>query len=240
MGKDKKGAKSRTRKDQLAVLIDSENVSAGNWPRIAALAAGLGEICTVRAYTCHPTPRGWSTVSEVTLVDGRPSTGSNAADFLLAMDAAVLASDRTIDAVALVTGDDGFATIAQDLQRRGVRVIAMVPINGGSVPRTLASVADLTVVIPPETKPVELEKQQPPLVTSTPSQGGWSPEAVRSIARHCQTTDDGWIPMSIFGSALKGAGIKRPKGSLFESIGKLGIAETKGTQARGWVRLKPD
>lgn len=78
----------------LAILIDAENVSAAYWPAVLARAGRFGTATIVRAYVCHAPTHGWVTAAGVEIVDGRPADSPNAADFLLAMDAAVMAAGR--------------------------------------------------------------------------------------------------------------------------------------------------
>jgi hypothetical protein len=80
--------------------------------------------------------------------NGRPADGPNAADFLLAMDAAVMAAEGRVDGFVLMTADDGFAAVAHGLKMRGVSVYTLIPFNGGPVPRRLAAMADLAILVP--------------------------------------------------------------------------------------------
>lgn len=219
---------------RLAILVDAENVSAACWPAAVAIAGRFGTATIVRAYVCHaPTP-GWVAAAGVEIVDGRPANGPNAADFLLAMDAAVMAAERQVDGFVLVTGDDGFAAVALDLKRRGAAVYALVPLNGSMVPRRLATAADLTVLLPSPPTPA------PTLAfpkTAPPSRFGdtWTGDILAALAR-CPVDEDGWTTLSDLGQALKDTGVKKPKGKLFELVRGLDDVEIHGTKAKTRVR----
>ena len=75
------------------------NVSPACWPEIWTVAGRFGPPVLVRAYVCHRPPPGWVAASGVEIVDGRPADGPNAADFLMAMDAAALAVEARVGAL---------------------------------------------------------------------------------------------------------------------------------------------
>jgi hypothetical protein len=220
----------------LAILIDGENVSAACWPRALAIAKRFGVPAIVRAYFCHPPTPGWSAAG-IEIVDGRPADGPNAADFLMAMDAAVMAAERQVTAFALLTGDDGFAAVAQGLQRRGAFVVALIPFNGCGIPKRLARTADLSVLVPLPVAAVPAPRIE---AAAAPPNGGahadnWT-DLVRAALTHCAGDDDGWTDLSALGSILKKSTVKAPKGKLSVIIREVSGVEIRGAGTKIQVR----
>ena len=213
---------------RLAVLIDAENVSAGYWPAITAALARLGRAAVVRAYVCHAPSPGWC-AAEIEIIDGRPAGGPNAADFLMAMDAAVMAVEKRVDGFALVTGDDGFSAVALDIKRRDMLVYALVPLNGGSVPRHLAAVADLTVLLPPANA---VASPAPPS-----AKDDLDAELCAAMAL-CPVVDEGWVGVGELGTALKRVRGKKLKGKLTDIVARSALLEVRGKASSTEVRLK--
>jgi hypothetical protein len=209
----------------LAILIDGENVSSACWPAALAIASRFGLPTVVRAYVCHPSP-GWAGAKGVEIVDGRPADGPNAADFLMAMDAAVMAAGRQVDGFVLLTSDDGFAAVAQDLMRRGATVYALIPLNGGSIPRRLAAVADLSVLVPLPPAAIAGAHDEPASLLLIEDR--WVNALQTALAR-CAVDDDGWATLSDLGVELKRAGVKMPKGKLSDLVRRIDAVETRGS-----------
>ena len=226
---------------RLAVLIDAENAPAAAWPAVAATVQRLGVAALVRAYSCRAVP-GWSSFSAIEWIDGRPADGANAADFLLAMDAAVLAAERRVDGFVLVTGDDGFSAVALDLKRRGATVFALIPLNGAGspVPRRLAAAAYLAVLVPCSGEPAAFADPKPAPAGRLGRAGdGWG-GAVMAALSDCASGQDGWTELSVLGQALKPYGLKRPRKTLYDSLGEVRGVELRGKRSSASVRRLPD
>lgn len=218
----------------LAILIDGENVSSSCWPAALAIAGRFGMPTVIRAYVCHPPSPGWVAAKGVEIFDGRPADSPNAADFLLAMDAAVMAAEHRVDGFVLLTGDDGFAAVAQDLKRRGATVYALLPLNGTAIPRRLAAAADLSVLVPQlaTTMPLSHEAATPFLSKAD----RWANDLRAALAR-CPVDDDGWVELSELGVELKSARAKMPKGKLSDLARRVAGIEVRGANAEVWLRL---
>jgi hypothetical protein len=209
----------------LAILIDAENVGAGCWPAALAIAGRFGFPTILRAYVCHAPSPGWLAAEGVEIIDGRPADGPNAADFLMAMDAAVLAAEGRVDGFVLLTGDDGFAAVAQGLRQRGATVYALIPYNGNAVPRRLALTADLAVLVPLAPAPPAPPR---PGVVREPVQGQDWMNKFRNVLASCPADDAGWVDLSEFGTVLKKSGVRIPKGKL-----SVLATQVEGVQCRG-------
>jgi hypothetical protein len=219
---------------RLAILIDAENVSSACWPAALAIAGRFGVATVMRAYVCHPPAPGWVAAEGVEIVDGRPADGPNAADFLMAMDAAVMAAERRVDGFVLLTCDDGFAAVALGLKRGGATVYSLIPFNGGAIPRRLAAIADLTVLVP-------LPSAFVPAVQGSllSIEDRWVNQLRTLLARR-SADDEGWVELSELGSELKNSGIKKPKGKLSDIVRRVDGIEWRGTNAKAWLRLRGD
>jgi hypothetical protein len=204
---------------RLAILIDAENVAASCWPAASAIAARFGTAAVARAYFCHDPSPGWIGATGVEIVDGRPADGPNAADFLLAMDAAVMAAEGRVDGFVLITADDGFAAVAHGLKMRGASVYALIPFNGGPVARRLAAMADLAILVP---------MPPPTRVVRDPPSNDWQRHFHLALAR-CKADDEGWVALSDLGSELRAAGVTLPGGKLSGLARKASSVECQGS-----------
>jgi hypothetical protein len=139
----------REPRPRVAVLVDAENVPCACWPRVRRIVEMLGDIALVRAYSC--TASGWGQIDAVHHHHTPNAKGPNAADIVLAMDAAALLTSEAADTFAVVTGDDDFGAMAYDLVRRGATVHALVPTRTAALPKRLIAFADLTFLV--ETTP---------------------------------------------------------------------------------------
>lgn len=211
---------------RLAILIDAENMSAAYWHQIFDAATRLGTPVLVRAYACQGPPPGWLAIEDVEMVDGRPAGGPNAADFLLAMDAAAIAERDIVDVFIIVTGDDGFSTIAHGLKARGSTVYAFLPLALIGVPRRLASAADLAILLPPP----------PTFCAAAPRPMSQRASMIAEALLRCQRDRDGWADISKMGALLKGQGLS---GKLTTIVRKLREFELDETGPVIKVRLRP-
>jgi len=210
---------------KLAVLIDAENISHTLWPKITDIANRLGKPVIVRAYTCHP--NGWASEPDVEIIDGAPTGGRNAADFILAMDAARLVDRRKVRHFLLVSGDDGFSAIAAELRRSGARSVhaAITPALAGGKSR-LAAAADLAILLPAEPDPATNAQPTPKPAATKKAPIGWSADNIEIAMLRCPRDDEGWTTMSRLGSAFAVMGIIPPKkGSLAARVRRQGRFE---------------
>jgi hypothetical protein len=219
----------------VAILIDGENVSSACWPAALAIASRFGRPTVMRAYFCRPASPGWVAADGVEMVDARPADGPNAADFLMAMDAAVMAAERQVDGFVLLTGDDGFAAVAQDLKRRGAAVYALIPLDCIAIPRHLAAAADLSMLVPLPTTAIGTARAAPASARSSGDK--WRSDLHAALAR-CPVDDDGWVALGELGVELKRAGAKLPKGKLSDLVLRVDDIEVRGSHAKIRLRLR--
>jgi len=211
---------------RLAILIDAENVAASYWPAACAIAPRFGTTVIARAYVCHAPPPGWIGLAGVEIIDGRPADGPNAADFLMAMDAAVLAAEGQVDAFMLMTADDGFAAVAHALKLRGKNVYALIPFNGSTVGRHLVAMVDVAILIPMTVpKPVDPDPPTP----------NWEQHFHVALAQ-CRADAEGWVDLGDLGNRLKATKVKLPKGKLSDVAHK--VSEVEWQSGKSTFRLR--
>jgi hypothetical protein len=153
----------------------------------------------------------------------------------MAMDAAVMAAERQVDGFVLLTGDDGFAAVAQDLKRRGTAVYALIPLNGAGIPRRLAAIADLSVLVPLPTVATALARDG--TISAIGIEDNWANELRVALAR-CPVDEQGWSALSELGAAIKSAGIKMPKGKLSDLVRQVDGVELRGATPKTGLRLR--
>lgn len=113
---------------RIAVLVDADNVQSGEIGFAVAEAARHGTILLKRAFgrlnsLCVHADQLmlYGFTAEVAFPMAR--TAKNTADLLLAVYALRIAEHRAVEAVALVSSDSDFATIARGLAERSIRVL---------------------------------------------------------------------------------------------------------------------
>ncbi|MFC5358213.1 NYN domain-containing protein [Azospirillum himalayense] len=209
------------------LLIDGENFRPSYWPSIKAAAIQLGRVRSVIAFSCMET--GWSRVEGVEVRHAPDLSGRNAADFMLAMHAAVLAERKRVKSVIIASGDDGFGAVARRLKGEGVKVFAFIPLMD-RLPRRLVTNADLTVVLPP-VDPLLLKASDLDL------DGGWSADTVRSVLGICPADKDGWISLKTARRALIASGLITLETKKFISRLKKAGCEVVSNGQTGMVRV---
>lgn len=107
--------------NQVALLVDGDNIGSHHAARLLGGAKGAGRLDIARVYTDASRPTGWLTASGYKVVHA--GSGKNAADVLLAIEAAELAIERGIETFVLASSDGDFSHIARWLRERGCDVI---------------------------------------------------------------------------------------------------------------------
>ncbi|WP_171229991.1 NYN domain-containing protein [Ruegeria sp. HKCCA4008] len=121
-----------TTTERLAVLIDAENVPAKHVAEIFEEVATLGEASLRRIYGDFSggIPQGWSAekLAEYAIVPHQQfanTTGKNAGDIALVIDAMdILHSDR-FDGFVLVSSDSDFTRLASRIREQGLSVFGI-------------------------------------------------------------------------------------------------------------------
>ncbi|EEX09166.1 protein containing DUF88 [Ruegeria lacuscaerulensis ITI-1157] len=120
---------TNTTTERLAVLIDAENVPAKHVAEIFEEVATLGEASLRRIYGDFSggTPQGWSAekLAEYAIVPHQQfanTTGKNAGDIALVIDAMDILHSGRFDGFVLVSSDSDFTRLASRIREQGLRV----------------------------------------------------------------------------------------------------------------------
>jgi hypothetical protein len=119
---------SETRSPRLAVLIDADNTSAKIADGLFEEIAKLGEASVRRIYGDFSSPRmkSWTEVLARYAIDPRQqfayTTGKNASDITLVIEAMDLLHSGRFDGFCLVSSDSDFTRLAARLREEGVDV----------------------------------------------------------------------------------------------------------------------
>ena len=113
---------------RIALLIDSDNVSAVHLEGVLAELASYGTVSVRRVYGDWTSERlrGWKDAANEHSVQPIQqfsyTTGKNATDSALIIDAMDLLHQSTLDAFAIVSSDSDFTRLASRLRESGARV----------------------------------------------------------------------------------------------------------------------
>lgn len=194
---------NRTRR--FAVLIDADNTS----PRIVAglfeEIAKFGEASSRRIYGDFSNPRskGWADVLQKYAIDPYQqfayTTGKNASDIALVIDAMDLLHSGRFDGFCLVSSDSDFTRLASRLREEGADVYGFgahkTPESFRQACRRFIYTENLVPEAPAATaagEPAPARKVQPPSAAV----------AILTKAIAQIESEDGWVELGAFGSRL--------------------------------------
>src|SRR4051812_22547010 len=193
-----------SRLPRLAVLIDADNTS----PRIAAglleEVAKFGEASVRRIYGDFSGNRlkSWADILQKFAVDPHQqfayTTGKNASDITLVIDAMDLLHSGRFDGFCLVSSDSDFTRLAARIREQGVDVFGFgeqkTPESFRQACRRFVYTENLLPTAPAnnqETAPTTKSLQPPSAAT---------PIIKKVIAQ--METEDGWVPLGAVGNQL--------------------------------------
>jgi hypothetical protein len=203
--------------DKLAVLIDADNAQPGVASELLAEVARYGTATIKRAYGDWTTPNlnGWKETLHNLAIQPiqqfRYTTGKNATDSALIIDAMDLLHGGSVDGFCLVSSDSDFTRLATRIREAGLAVYGF---GEKKTPRPFVVACDkfifTEILRPTEAGPVTAEIPQDalqPLLTA----------AVTGVAR-----EDGWAPLSGVGSLVaKGNPSFDPRNYGCQKLGEL-------------------
>ena len=183
--------------DNLAVLVDADNAQASVMTELLAEVAGYGTATVKRAYGDWTTPNlaSWKDVLHVHAIQPvqqfRYTTGKNATDSALIIEAMDILHGGKVDGFCLVSSDSDFTRLATRIREAGLSVYGF---GEKKTPKPFVAACDKFIYTeilrkPPTGSPVEAPVQPPlkPLVSS---------------AVTAATQDDGWALLGAVGSLL--------------------------------------
>ena len=203
---------------RLAVLIDADNAQAAVIEGLLAEIARFGEATVKRIYGdfTAPASSSWKKVLQRYAI--KPvqqfayTTGKNATDSTLIIDAMDLLYTRKFDGFCLITSDSDFTGLAMRLREEGLTVLGFGEKKTPAAFRNACHKFVFTEVLRPSTasessgSPQEIDKEPKTPPPQTPTE---QPEPKREFPKKFvlsaleQSIDDaGWALLSTFGSYL--------------------------------------
>lgn len=242
---------------RIALLIDADNVSHG---KIASMLAELSKYGTAnirRAYGnwASPSLKGWKDKLHDFAI--RPiqqfnySTGKNATDIALVIDAMELLYTQKLDAFCLASSDADFTPLVMQLRANGHEVYGFgerkTPSPFVNACTTFLYLDNLDEAEPaasapemPEVKPTKAKAPPKPAPQSAKPAGKLLAQDTKLVtilrgAVEAAARDDGWAAMSAAGSAAKRQAPIDPRNygvknfpALFEATGLFEIVKGEG------------
>jgi hypothetical protein len=232
---------------RFAVLIDADNTS----PRIAAglfeEIAKFGEASVRRIYGDFSSPRlkSWADILQKYAIDPYQqfayTTGKNASDIALVIDAMDLLHSRRFDGFCLVSSDSDFTRLASRLREEGADVYGF---GAQKTPESFRQACRRFIYT---------ENLLPEAEVSTPEEGpaprGRQPVsdaiAILNKAIAQMETEDGWVGLGVVGQRLANIASDldprtyghRKLSDLVRQTGAFDMDQTEGRAVR--IRAKP-
>ena len=193
----------------LAVLIDADNTSARHAHAIFEEIVKLGEANVRRIYGDFSGTRlaGWDREIQSLAIlqhqQRKNTTGKNAADIALVIDAMDLMHKGKLDGFCLVSSDSDFTRLAQRLREDGLVVYGF---GERKTPEAFRSACNRFIYVDNLTE-AGAEKANGGAAAATPAAKKESPsKAVKIIAKAIEDSDDdGWSNLGNVGSRILGA-----------------------------------
>jgi uncharacterized LabA/DUF88 family protein len=231
---------------RLAVLIDADNASAKIADALFEEIAKLGEASVRRIYGdfAHPRTRPWTDIlarHAITPVQQFPyTTGKNAADITLVIDAMDLLHTGRFTGFCLVSSDSDFTRLAARIREQGVNVFGFgeqkTPESFRQACRRFIYTENLLPEISANASGAQATKPLQPPKAATP--------ILRKVISQMES-EDGWVALGGLGSQLANLASDfdsrtygfRKLSDLVRETGAFDIDHPKGGAMR--IRLKP-
>jgi NYN domain/OST-HTH/LOTUS domain len=192
-----------TRLRRFAVLIDADNTS----PRIAAglfeEIAKFGEASVRRIYGDFSSPRmkSWADILQKYAIDPYQqfayTTGKNASDIALVIDAMDLLHSGRFDGFCLVSSDSDFTRLASRLREEGADVYGF---GAQKTPESFRQACRRFVYIENLLPEAEVAIPEEGSSKARQSAGAAIPILTKAIAQ--METEDGWVGLGVVGQRL--------------------------------------
>ena len=188
---------------RFAVLIDADNTS----PRIAAglfeEIARFGEASVRRIYGDFSSPRmkSWADILQKYAIDPYQqfayTTGKNASDIALVIDAMDLLHSERFDGFCLVSSDSDFTRLASRLREEGADVYGF---GAQKTPESFRQACRRFVYIENLLPEAEVAIPEEGSSKARPSASAAIPILTKAIAQ--METEDGWVGLGVVGQRL--------------------------------------
>jgi uncharacterized LabA/DUF88 family protein len=203
--------------DNLAVLVDADNAQASVIAELLAEVARYGTATIKRAYGDWTTPNlaGWKDVLHVHAIQPiqqfRYTTGKNATDSALIIEAMDLLHGGKVDGFCLVSSDSDFTRLATRIREAGLSVYGF---GEQKTPKPFVAACDKFIYTE------ILRKPSPGSPTAVPVQAPLKPLLSSAISAAAQ--EDGWALLAIVGGlVLKNDPSFDPRNFGFKKLGEL-------------------
>jgi len=188
----------------LAVLIDADNTSARHAHAIFEEIVKLGEANVRRIYGDFSGSRlsGWnSAIQSLAILQHQQrnnTTGKNAADIALVIDAMDLLHTGTVDGFCIVSSDSDYTRLATRIREGGLFVMG---IGRMQTPNSLVNACEVFVY----TENLTSSDQTPDDRPLPPKPSKWTGTVSRAVETAIETgiEEDGWVMLSIVGSQIR-------------------------------------
>lgn len=194
---------SEARSPRLAVLIDADNTSAKIVDGLFEEIAKLGEASVRRIYGDFSNPRskGWTDVlAKHAIIPQQQfayTTGKNASDITLVIDAMDLLHSGRFDGFCLVSSDSDFTRLAARIREQGVDVFGFgehkTPESFRQACRRFVYTENLLTPVPNSQDPASPPKPLQPASAATP--------IIKRIVTQIDS-EDGWVTLGEVGTQL--------------------------------------
>ncbi len=216
--------------DNLALLVDADNAQASVIAELLAEAATYGTVTVKRAYGDWTTPNlaSWKDVLHVHAIQPiqqfRYTTGKNATDSALIIEAMDLLHGGKVDGFCLVSSDSDFTRLATRIREAGLSVYGF---GEHKTPKPFVAACDKFIY-------TEILRKDSPGSPVAPIQTPLKPLLSSAISAAAQ--EDGWALLAIVGGlVLKNDPSFDPRNFGFKKLGELVKAqpylEVKSTPA---------
>lgn len=202
--------------DKLAVLIDADNAQAAIVSELMAEIARYGVATVKRAYGDWTTPnlKGWKEVLHAMAIQPmqqfRYTTGKNATDSSLIIDAMDLLYAGNLNGFCIVSSDSDFTRLATRIRESGLTVYGF---GEKKTPESFVAACNKFIY-------TEILKPQP---ATTPEQQAVTPlKPMLIMALLATARDNGWAPLSLVGHMLvKNSPSFDPRNYGYQKLGEL-------------------
>ena len=205
-----------TTTDNLAVLVDADNAQASVIAELLAEVARYGTATVKRAYGDWTTPNlaGWKVVLHVHAIQPiqqfRYTTGKNATDSALIIEAMDLLHGGKVDGFCLVSSDSDFTRLATRIREAGLSVYGF---GEQKTPKPFVAACDKFIY-------TEILRKPSPGSLVAPVQAPLKPLLSSAISAAAQ--EDGWALLAIVGGqVLKNVPSFDPRNFGFKKLGEL-------------------
>ncbi|MBY5405900.1 NYN domain-containing protein [Rhizobium leguminosarum] len=195
---------AEARSPRLAVLIDADNASAKIADGLFEEIANLGEASVRRIYGdfANARSKGWIDVlARHAIIPQQQfayTTGKNASDITLVIDAMDLLHSGRFDGFCLVSSDSDFTRLASRIREQGIDVFGFgeqkTPESFRQACRRFIYTENLLPApIPNESGPVQAQKSLQPPSAATP--------IIKKVIAQIES-EDGWVSLGAVGTQL--------------------------------------